>query len=198
MTQIYKLTVHVQVPRAGVVLNVQHFDAPDPSGSDDIPWEVANDMVTSWLLVNKTNYLALLGNDVSLAAVSAQRIYPTGGPTATKVVNTMGASDSAMGNSATCVNCELITDVSPYVPGHQYIGGNYAGALNDNFWDITFLGFVTDYLISLVLPLVGTLPGLPTYHIGIWNRKTHVLEKVKHTQIAPKPTALNKRFGPYL
>lgn len=197
MAQVYKVTVSVNTPRAGNIENVMHYDAPDPSSTDQ-PWEVANDIANAWYGANATLYEANIGVNCTVTAIRAERIYPTGGPTAVKVVNEAGGGAVEMWNSSECINCQLITDVPPYHEGHQFIGALPHGSIENNEVQPGILATIVAYLTALVLPLVGTLPGLPSYHIGIWNRKTHTLEKVIHTQVAPKPTALNKRLGPYL
>jgi hypothetical protein len=193
---IYQLTVSVDVPRAGVIQNVMHYKSPDDSAANS--YEAANDIVTSWVTANQSLYLACLADDCLLVAVSARRIYPVGGPTAVTVSNLTGAHADSIADSAIAANCQLIVDTAPFKGGHLYFGGIPFSSIVSNAIDIGFRTLLTLFMNSQVLPLIGTLPGLPSYQFGIWNRKDHVLQEVVAHQVANKPTALNKRMGPYI
>lgn len=193
---VYQLSVNVNVPRSGVISNIMHYEAPEDGAAN--PWETAKDIADGWAAANQAQYLAALADDCHLVAITCRRIYALGGPTYVKVTNTAGGHADSISDSAIAANCQLIVDAAPFKSGHQYFGGIPFSAIVSNVIETAFRTILLTYLTNLILPIIGTLPGLPSYQFGIWDRKTHNLQPVVGVQVANKPTSLNKRLGPYI
>lgn len=196
MGDVYELKIFLTSPRSGLCMNVQHFDAGTIVDTDT-PYEGAKALCTAWATANSSNLRDCLGTDVVLQALAAKRIYSSGGPTATEILNLNGTGPDQMEVSGVAANGTLYPDAAPYNEGHQYIGPTYKSAIGNNVWNSEFVTTVGEYLAGLLLPLSVTVPFATNFSIGIWNRKTHALRPVAETGLVPKPTAMNRRFKPY-
>lgn len=195
MPNTYSLAVAMHDLGGNFLENVFMYSLTE-AGSGD-PFRYADELITQWRAGVETDFLACLGNDVTVDYMSAKRVSGTGGPSATQIVVDTGSGGSTSGAAGLCADVQWQNLGINNRPGHTFIGCFPHNSYQSGFFDPAYQTVVGTW-ISTMLGVLTLGGGFGTATFGILQRKGKVFNVAKSGKLMPKPTMLNKRSVPLL
>ncbi len=140
--------------------NVWAYRQDGPDNGDT--FEVANDLVGIWISTMQSAWLDCFAGDYILSAVKAQRVAPTGGISATQLVNQVGTFGTAT-SSAAGVGGEVRFPVPnpaggpKWISGKTFLMGYPSGGVINNLISAPYYAAMTAWAALQVQELTGAI-----------------------------------------
>lgn len=192
---VYTLATHIAAPFTGDISNVSTWLTD--AAADRNPFAIAELLAQTWHDTIMDSYLALLGQDCVLEAISCRRINSLGGPTFTQGERKSGTNiGGTVGDTALSCVISWVPEEPLWQYGHEYIPCVPASNMMGNSFDDQY---VLDVSVYANLERVGLSGGVPltTFTRCIYERKTKTGRKVQSFEVKPKPASLSRRLAPY-
>jgi hypothetical protein len=194
---VYRLSVQGLVPVSGVQQNVGHYRLE--TAPTHLDFELAEDLCSQWRLALLVKLRSMMGTNVAVESISAERVTLTGGPTATLPINFNGTSFAECWDSALAYVISWIPGHPPYQRklGKWFVFGIPDGALFENVWDNAYTISVADFASTYIVPIVSALEPANLWIPVIYDRTTKVAVDIVFEDTRPRPAHLKRRQRPY-